>query len=118
MRSNITKRIIYFRVVSKNLNINVYRDYQTFGWGMDRRTAAVLRPWIRSAEMPGDVVMKIETQQQSGWAMDGRTGGVGGDVVMRNGTQQQQSGWDKDGLLCRVCATMNTFRLATWGTSL
>ena len=74
MRSNITKRIISFRVVSNNLNINVYRDDQTFGWGMDRRTAAVLRPWIRSAEMPGDVVMKIETQQQSGWAMDGRTG--------------------------------------------
>ena len=76
---------------------------------------------------PGNIVMRIETQQQqSGWAMDGCTtprsaamdtfrydagcGDVGGDVVVRKGTKQQQSGWGKYGLLCRVCANMDMFR--------
>ena len=59
--------------------------------------------------------MKIETQQQSGWARCGGVGGEGGrggdrDLVMRNETKQQQSGWGKYGLLCRMCATMDTFR--------
>ena len=36
--------------------------------------------------------------------------GGGGDVVMGNGTNQQQSGWGKYGLLCRMCATVDTFR--------
>ena len=53
--------------------------------------------------------MRIETQQQSGWARCGG-GGVDTDLVMINETKQQQSGWGKYGLLCRMCATMDTFR--------
>ena len=35
---------------------------------------AILWSWIRTAEKGrGDVVMGIETQQHTGWAMDGRT---------------------------------------------
>ena len=73
--------------------------------------------------------MRTETQQQqqTGWAMDGRTtprsavmdtfrwdagggGGGGWGVVIRNETKQQQSDWGVYGFLCRVCATMDTFR--------